>query len=100
MKYFPYSPHLSVTKSLNITYKSSTGKMKDGEDKADWKTQDQKNGTVVGVLFLSHSSQRHRAEESHVPGMLTSANRKTSIPQNPVFHQKSKKRQTSKTANF
>ena len=45
MKYFPYSPHLSATKALNITYKSSTRKMKDGEDKTDWKTQDQKNGT-------------------------------------------------------
>lgn len=38
--------------------------MKDGEDKADWKTQDQKNGTVVGVLFVSLVHKRHRAEES------------------------------------
>ena len=50
-----FSP-LSTTKSLDITYEITIRRVKDGEDKADWRIQDQKNGAVVsamGFLFVS-----------------------------------------------
>lgn len=87
----PFSP-LSTTKSLDITYEITIRRVKDGEDKADGRIQDQKNGAVVsamGFLFVSFIPDTELKKPATQKRQPVKASKH---PQNPALHQKSRKR--------